>query len=392
MWYYLKGGEKMPKKKNLADILTIKNVLADTADLRIYGDIVSSEWDVWDDEVTPAHILDYLSDVGDRDINLYINSGGGSVFGGTQIYTMLQRHKGAVNVFNDGLMASISSVIGLAGDTLTMPENTYMMIHKPLFGSTAGNATELRKQAEILDRIEEGMHTVYKSRLKDESKMPEIIQMLEDETWLTARQVEELFTNVIVTPANRAVAKVPSQGIVAQFNKLPDNVEIVDEIEEPTVKAKGDEVMTIEEIRNAIIKGELKADELKALVLGQDEAVAKLDTLKVIEALGEYKSVKAVEELLAKAEHGNAYMTDLIEQAKSARVKAQGDDFTEEQAGRYVAMLARSNDIDFVKDEIASFEALAQKQLQGGRQIDEELDNQQQDDVIVSVLTSKGVE
>lgn len=162
----------MPTKQTLADILKIKNVTADTADLRIYGDIVSSEWDVWDDEVTPAHILDYLAQVEGRDINLYMNSAGGSVFGGTQIYTMLQRHKGKVNVYNDGLIASISSVIGLAGDTLTMPENTFMMIHKPLFGSTSGNAIDLRKSADILDRIEEGMRTVYEGRLKDKSKCP----------------------------------------------------------------------------------------------------------------------------------------------------------------------------------------------------------------------------
>lgn len=214
--------------------------------------------------------------------------------------------------------------------------------------------------------------------------------MLEAETWLTARQVEELFTNVIVTPANRAVAQVPSQGIVAQLNKLPDNVEVVDEITEPIVAQKGDEPMTLEELKKAIADGSIKADEVKALVLQSGEVVAKADTIQVIEALGEYKTVQAVQELLAKAEQGNAYMTDLIEQAKSARVKAQGDDFTEEQANRYVAMLARSNDIEFVKDEIATFEAQALKQLQGGRQIEDDPQAKDEEDVIKSVLSKKG--
>lgn len=378
--------------KKLEDILKIKNVLSDSAELHIYGDIVSSDWEVWDDEVSPAQIMSYLGAIEDRDVTLYINSGGGSVFAGTQIFTMLQRHKGKVNVHIDGLAASISSVIALSGDTLTMPENTFMMIHKPLFGSAGGNANELRELAVVLDRIEEGMLTTYTARLKDPTKVDEIKQMLDAETWLTARDVEALFTNVIVTPANRAVAKVPSDVLAKQFNKLPESVQIVDEIEEPIVAtSKGDETpMTLEELKKAILDGSIKAEDVKALVIGQGEVIAKADTLEVINALGEYKTPQAVAELLAKAEHGNAYMTDLIEKAKAARVTAQGEDFTPEQADRYVAMLARSNDIDYIKDEVATFEKQAAKVLAAGRQLDDEDKGDLSEDVIMSVLPKKG--
>lgn len=381
----------MPKK--LEDILKIRNVLADSAELHIYGDIVSSDWDVWDDEVSPAQIMNYLGAIDDKDVTLYINSPGGSVFAGTQIYSMLQRHKGKINVHIDGLAASISSVIALAGDSLTMPENTFMMIHKPLFGSAGGNANELRELAVVLDRIEEGMLTAYTSRLKDPSKVDEIKQMLDAETWLTAREVEALFTNVIVTPANRAVAKVPSDVLAKQFNKLPDTVQIVDEIEEPIVAtSKGDETpMTLEELKQAILDGTIKADEVKALVIGQGEVIAKADVLEVINALGEYKTPQAVAELLAKAEHGNAYMTDLIDKAKAARIKAQGEDFTPEQADRYVASLVRSGDLDYIKDEIVAFEKQAEKILNAGRQVAGEEQGGVEDDVIMSVLKEKGV-
>ena len=82
-------------KDNLKQFLTVKNSTLATADLYFYGDIVSSWWGAWDDtDQYPEAIRDFLKEQEGKDLNIYINSGGGSVFAGIAIYNMLLRHKG----------------------------------------------------------------------------------------------------------------------------------------------------------------------------------------------------------------------------------------------------------------------------------------------------------
>lgn len=356
---------------DLNKVLNITNVTANSADIRIYGDIVASEWDVWDgSEVTPKMIQDHLAQVDGKDINLYVNSAGGSVFAGTQIHNALQRHNGQVTVHIDGVAASIASVIALAGK-IVMPDNTFMMVHKPLLGGTAGNAKELREQADMLDKIFEGMMTVYAGRLKNPDDKEAFITMCDNETWLTAAEVAELFTDVEVTTAQRAVALV-SDNVVAKLQKVPNSLEVKAEgesvnIDDPIVEPEGGSNMTIEDIRAALESGEITLEDIKALAVKDDEKVVEAKSLKLIEALGEYKSVEAIDTLKAEAAHGRQYMADLIEEAVSERVKAQGDIFTEDMANFYRNMLAGANNIDAIKAEISAHKESVKRQFEAGR-------------------------
>ena len=63
-------------------------------------------------------------------LNIYVNSGGGSVFAGLAIYNMLKRNK-AQKLFMWMVLRSIASVIALAGDRVVVPSNAFLMIHKP---------------------------------------------------------------------------------------------------------------------------------------------------------------------------------------------------------------------------------------------------------------------
>ncbi|MBE7897516.1 Clp protease ClpP [Paenibacillus polymyxa] len=140
--------------------------------------------DWWGDEVTPNQFkadLDQLGDVPELDV--YINSDGGDVFAGQAIHSMLKRHKAHVNVYIDGLAASIASVIAMAGDTVYMPRNAMMMIHNP-WTFSAGNAAQLRKTADDLDNIRKSLIAAYidKSGI-DETRL---IELLDAETWLSA--------------------------------------------------------------------------------------------------------------------------------------------------------------------------------------------------------------
>lgn len=157
------------------------------AELLLYGDIGTV--DGWND-VTARQFSQDLAALGDVDvINLRINSVGGDVFAGQAIHSMLKRHKAAINVYVDGLAASIASVVAMAGNTVYMPDNAMMMIHNP-WTIAAGNAGELRKTADDMDKIRESMIAAYrvKSGLDDER----ITEIMDAETWLTAAEAVEL--------------------------------------------------------------------------------------------------------------------------------------------------------------------------------------------------------
>ena len=119
----------------------------------IDGEIVTDEY--YDTDTSAAGFRDALKDLGDvKTINLHINSPGGSVFEGIAIYNMLKQNKAHINVYVDGLAASIASVIAMSGDAIFMPSNSMLMIHNP-WTMAIGNASELRKQADDLDKITE---------------------------------------------------------------------------------------------------------------------------------------------------------------------------------------------------------------------------------------------
>ena len=95
-----------------------------------------------------------------KNINICINSGGGSVFAGIAIYNILMRHKANKTVYIDGLAASAASVIAMAGNKIIMPENAMMMIHRT-WTIAAGNSEELLKMCEILDRSDANLVEIY---------------------------------------------------------------------------------------------------------------------------------------------------------------------------------------------------------------------------------------
>ena len=78
-------------KNNIKNLLQIKNSTETSCDLYFYGDIVDSWWGAWDDmDQYPESIKNFLDEAKGKDINIYINSGGGSVFAGMAIYNMLK--------------------------------------------------------------------------------------------------------------------------------------------------------------------------------------------------------------------------------------------------------------------------------------------------------------
>ena len=174
----------------------VKNTTATSADLYFYGDIVSDWWGAWQDEDQyPDAIKNFLAEQTGKDLNVYINSGGGSVFAGIAIYNMIKRHgqNNNVKVFVDGLAGSIASVIAFAGsDKPTIPANAFLMIHNP-WSWAEGNAKELRKMADDLDQITTGILNIYEEHLKEGVSIDTIKELMDAETWLNGQQAAEYF-------------------------------------------------------------------------------------------------------------------------------------------------------------------------------------------------------
>ena len=164
-----------------------------TLDLYIYGDVEPDGYDRWENEVirseTSANTFrEELAKYPDvTQINLYINSWGGSVFEGTAIYNQLRRHPARKTVYVDGFACSIASVIAMAGDEVVMPRNALMMVHNMAM-LVFGNAAELRKAADDLETINAAGREAYLQKAGDKLT-PEMIARMEDaETWLTAEE------------------------------------------------------------------------------------------------------------------------------------------------------------------------------------------------------------
>ena len=219
-------------KNNLNNLLQIKNSTETSCDLYFYGDIVDSWWGAWDDmDQYPESIKNFLDEAKGKDINIYINSGGGSVFAGMAIYNMLKRHQGYKTVYVDGLAGSIASVIALAGDKVIIPSNAYMMIHKPWCG-LHGNSTELRAMADTLDKIEEGILNVYNENLAENADIEVVKAMVNAETWLTGDEASKYF-NVNVSESVDAVAC--TSDYFNKYSKVPKNIsnDLKKEVEMP---------------------------------------------------------------------------------------------------------------------------------------------------------------
>lgn len=180
--------EAKPAAKERTKFWSFRAAGEGAGDLMLYGIIESESW--WGDEITPVNFKNELDGLGDISVlNVFINSDGGDVFAGQAIHSMLKRHKAHVNVYIDGIAASIASVIAMAGDTVYMPRNAMMMVHSP-WTIAMGNAKDFRKMADDLDAAQETLIAAY----QDKSGMDrdELIALLDAETWLSAERAVEL--------------------------------------------------------------------------------------------------------------------------------------------------------------------------------------------------------
>ncbi|APX73119.1 Clp protease ClpP [Companilactobacillus allii] len=156
--------------------------------IKVTGSIVPNNYGVmYDflglDYTSPRKVQDSLNDANGEDVDVVINSGGGDVFSGSEIYSSLKEYSGSVNVKIYGLAASAASVIAMAGDKVSMSPTAQLMIHNVKSGQQ-GDYRDMDHMSDVLKNNNSALANAYTA--KTNMNKDDILNLMNDETWLTA--------------------------------------------------------------------------------------------------------------------------------------------------------------------------------------------------------------
>lgn len=194
------------------------------ATIYIYGDITDENYS--ESDVSALSFRKELSEMPSvSEIEVRVQSYGGSVFSGVAIYNMLKNHKAVVAVYIDGVACSIATVIAMAGDKIIMPSNSMMMIHNPMSSLSYGNSNELRKMADTLDKIRESSIDAYLSKSNGKITREKLIELLDEETWLSAEECKNYGFCDEVTNQVELVAKFNESTCINSLKNNPIKLE-----------------------------------------------------------------------------------------------------------------------------------------------------------------------
>ena len=288
-----------------------------------------------------GYMREELRMAGGDTLTLRISSPGGSVMEGFAIMDALAAYPGEVTTFGVGYVASIASVILLAGDKVKMAENAFLMVHNP-WSYMEGDAEDMRKQAEILEKMEMQIADVYAQSIAKrkgksyKSALALALQYMEAETWFTAD--EALAAGFIDEVVSKEDYKKETFTALARFERVPEalffNYSINTNMKSKTMLERFLAVFNeTDEQETQNTAGDPLADaratlEAAGYLILEPEAKAEYDELVATDA--------QLEEVLAKAEAEiNALRTEnktLKAQAKSTTGAPSGGSAKDEKA------------------------------------------------------------
>ena len=206
--------------------------------IEIKGTIISNDekWMYDWFEMDSTAPRDIILPESNEPLEVMINSGGGDVFAGSEIYTMLKDYSGDVNIKVIGIAASAASVIAMAGNKVEISPTAQIMIHNPWI-STAGDHNDMRFTAEYLENWAVSLSNAY--QLKTGKTKDELLQLMESETWFNAQQAVEagfadevMFQNTDAPKLVSSLTPVIPKNVMEKFaEKLnPDLDEIANKV------------------------------------------------------------------------------------------------------------------------------------------------------------------
>ena len=300
----------------------IQNKAGETADIYIFDEIGTYG-------VTAQDFISEIKGLKDMPINLRINSLGGDVFDGMAMYNVIKRREAKTTVYIEGIAASIATIIALGADEVIMAENSLFMIHNA-WGGTSGEAKDMRKTAETLDKITSELTDIYVK--KTGLSYDALAEMMDEESWLNAQEAFDLgfidtISDSIKVAAKYDVSKFKNITQEEIKNKLSINInnkKMTNELKD-WFNSKVEEIVTA-------VKGEVK---VSADVAEQTAITVNLgDNEEITNKISEFEAknielsnkMSLLEEELVSAKGNNETLTVEVEglNAKINKADAKG--------------------------------------------------------------------
>ena len=279
--------------------------------------------------VTAQAFINDIKDLKDTPINLRINSLGGDVFDGMAMYNVIKRREARTTVYIEGIAASIATIIALGADEVVMAENSLFMIHNA-WGGTMGEAKDMRKTADTLDKISSELTDIYRKKTGLSNDV--LAEMMDAETWLNADEAYELgfvdtISDSIKVAAKYDISKFKNITQEEIQNKLSINInnkKMTNELKE-WFNSKVDEIV-------ATVKGDVKvskdvAEETMITVnLGDNDDIKNKISEFESNNIELSSKIASLEEELATAKGTNETLTGEVEalNAKINKADAKG--------------------------------------------------------------------
>lgn len=242
-------------------------------DIELFGEV---GW-----EVTAKDVRAQLD--GADDVSVFLNSPGGDVYEGLAIMNALRAHAGTVTVFIEGMAASIASVIAVGGaDRVVARPHAELMIHHAWAGSM-GNADEMRKSAENLERISANLADIYAD--KSGMSSDQVLDLMSAETWFSADEALAAGFVDAVEDARRPSARGREPVFAKAMARFRFNgrgqaptPNVHNAVESPPSTSKGEPVSFLEKIADAVgMSPEDVRDELSGFFNESVEVEAKVE-------------------------------------------------------------------------------------------------------------------
>lgn len=212
--------------------IEVKGTIVGDADKWIY------EW-FGMDATCPKDVNAAISEANGEPLLVEINSGGGDVFAGSEIYTALKAYAGTVEINIVGLAASAASVIAQAGHSRISPTALFM-VHN-VSGYAAGDFHDMQQEAEILQTANKAVAAAYLE--KTGKSMEELLGIMDAETWMDAQKaVEYGFVDEVMFASaptlTNGIGVLPAQTIHKLKDLIPARGEENAEVKTVTAKLK----------------------------------------------------------------------------------------------------------------------------------------------------------
>ncbi len=200
--------------------------------IQINGVIIPSNYqDIYDwfgmDATSPKKVAAVISQLVGEAVDVEINSPGGDVFSGSEIYSALKGYQGKVNVQIVGVAASAASVVAMAGDTIQISPTAQIMIHN-VSSSAGGDYRDMQQAANVLENLNKSIANAYE--LKTGLQQDELLELMNQETWMTAQQaVEKGFADeVMFDDGKKLIASITPAMIlpVEVINKIKNLIHV----------------------------------------------------------------------------------------------------------------------------------------------------------------------